>query len=124
MQSSEVVSSNRCNDRLDSIMSSKIKYKDYLKQVMDHVTSQQQQKEEADASNKECHVGVECDGCKGWFHGRCVSLAARIAGMNNLIRNFILKFKEPSSLKKFWTTKFCCTTEIICIHIWLSDRYC
>lgn len=24
---------------------------------------------------------IECDGCNGWFHGRCVALADRIAGL-------------------------------------------
>ena len=23
---------------------------------------------------------IECDGCNGWFHGKCVQLADRIAG--------------------------------------------
>jgi lysine-specific demethylase PHF8 len=31
--------------------------------------------------NNDCMF--ECDGCNGWFHGRCVSLPDRIAGMNN-----------------------------------------
>ncbi len=35
---------------------------------------------------------IECDGCNGWFHGRCVSLADRLAGKNFLIIYFILNF--------------------------------
>ncbi len=23
---------------------------------------------------------IECDGCNGWFHGKCIGLADRIAG--------------------------------------------
>lgn len=23
---------------------------------------------------------IECDGCNGWFHGKCINLADRIAG--------------------------------------------
>ena len=23
---------------------------------------------------------IECDGCSGWFHGKCIGLADRIAG--------------------------------------------
>ena len=23
---------------------------------------------------------IECDGCNGWFHGRCIGIADRIAG--------------------------------------------
>lgn len=26
---------------------------------------------------------IECDGCSGWFHGRCIGLADRIAGKND-----------------------------------------
>jgi hypothetical protein len=36
-----------------------------------------------DELNEQDDFMIECDGCNGWFHGRCVSLADRIAGMNN-----------------------------------------
>jgi len=33
---------------------------------------------------------IECDGCNGWFHGKCIGLADRIAGKN--LQNIYLRF--------------------------------
>jgi hypothetical protein len=35
---------------------------------------------------------IECDGCNGWFHGKCIELADRIAGKIFLNIYFCLIF--------------------------------
>jgi hypothetical protein len=38
---------------------------------------------------------IECDGCNGWFHGKCIGLADRIAGkyFQIFINDLFLLFK-------------------------------
>jgi serine/threonine protein phosphatase PrpC len=33
---------------------------------------------------------IECDGCNGWFHGKCIGLADRIAGKDFSIFIFFI----------------------------------
>lgn len=40
----------------------------------------QKSENELDEDDDNDDFMIECDGCNGWFHGRCVSLAPRIAG--------------------------------------------
>lgn len=40
---------------------------------------------------------IECDGCNGWFHGKCIGLADRIAGK-----------RSPSTMKDIPRPFFCC----------------
>lgn len=38
------------------------------------------QKREDELNDQDNDFMIECDGCNGWFHGKCIGLADRIAG--------------------------------------------
>jgi hypothetical protein len=48
------------------------------------------QKREDELDDQDNDFMIECDGCNGWFHGKCIGLADRIAGKD--LQIFICNF--------------------------------
>lgn len=50
------------------------------------------QKREDELNDDDNDFMIECDGCNGWFHGKCVDLLDRVAGKVLLEFFFLIKY--------------------------------